>query len=254
MKNSANILNFTVTSKSLDHLFKAVEDEPQKIVMNGHDHMNNNMATIDLGKALNGLQHTDEKVEFSELRKSETIMNLLWKRWQHFRRNYRLLICVLVLPVIFEIIAMGFMKIRPPGDYDRPVEFSRDLYPNTVDFYSNQNPDNYTGKIFGDFQSYCSKDRECQFFPDSHEAFDWVLKTDNEYLLKRYGGISLNSSKSVVWYNNKGYHSMPLYLNILTSAALKSEMNDSSYNIRTINHPMKLGEEELTISSILQQV
>lgn len=253
MRSSNKIVDFQVTSKNLDDLFKTVEDDGQKPYMNGTQNgmSNHNMATIELGKTLNGFQ---DKTEYDSPSTFEMISSLLWKRWSHFRRNYRLLVCILVLPVIFEVIAMGFMKIRPPGDYDLPITFNRSLYPHTIDFYSNQNPNEFAENVYDDFEKYCKVDKNCVFFNDSEESFDWLLKTNGDYLMNRYGGISMNQSKSIIWYNNKGYHSMPTYMNILNSAILKSEMNDSSFDIRTINHPMKLGDQELSVSSILQQV
>jgi hypothetical protein len=155
-----------------------------------------------------------------------------------------------VLPVIFQMIAMGFLKIRPPGDYDNAVEFNRSMYPNSFEFYSKENLNEFGERLYEDFENTCAVNDNCQFFDSSKDSFDWILDTHNQFLQKRYGGISLNQSRSLVWYNNKGYHSMPLYLSILDSAILRKEMNDSSYNIRTINHPLKLGEDELSVSSM----
>lgn len=77
-----------------------------------------------------------------------------------------------------------------------------------------------------------------------------MLTTNNEYIYRRYGGISFNESKVAVWYNNKGYHSMPTFLNELNSALMKTELNDSEFKITTFNHPLKLGRKELSISSM----
>ena len=230
-----------------------MEDEGVIANGNGHSQHNNNnlMETIDLRKTVNGLQNnqiiepTSEQTPFMEI-----VGNLFWKRFLHFRRNYKLLICILVLPVIFEIIAMGFMTIRPPGDYDKAIEFNRALYPNSIEFYSQENLTPFGENIHQDFEETCSINENCEFFDSSKKSFDWILKTHEEFIGRRYGGVSLNDSRSIVWYNNKGYHSMPLYLNVLNSAVLRKELNDSSYNIVTQNHPLKLGEGELSVSSM----
>lgn len=249
------VLNFNVVSQTLDKMYKNVEDEG--VTINGYEnnvHKNNNnhlMETIDLRKTVNGLQNNHEqksKIEKSTL--LEILCNLLKKRFLHFRRNYKLMLCILVLPVIFEIIAMGFMKIRPPGDYDHSIEFNRAMYPNSVEFYSKENVNLFSERVFNDFEETCASDGNCFFFNSSKSSFDWVLKTQENFIEKRYGGVSLNKSNSIVWFNNKGYHSMPLFLNILTSAVLRKELNDSSYNIITHNNPLKLGEEELSVSSM----
>lgn len=210
------------------------------------------METIDLRKTVNGLQNNNDqsKKQPKKLPLKETITNLLWKRFLHFRRNYRLMICILVLPVIFEIIAMGFMKIRPPGDYDNLVEFTRDMYPGSAEFFSEENPNSFGEKVLDVFEESCEINNNCNFFDSSLDSSKWILKTHEEFIGKRYGGVSFNDSRSIVWYNNKGYHAMPLYLNLLNSAIFKKEMNDSSFNIRTTNHPLKLGEEELSVSSM----
>lgn len=234
-------------------MYKSVEaDGVTTNTTNGHMNNNNNlMETIDLRKTRNGLQNGhNSKNTFEKVSSLDIVKNLFWKRFLHFRRNYKLMICILVLPVVFEIIAMGFMKIRPGGDYDKSLEFSRDLYPNSVEFYSKENIAKFPESVYEDFEQTCSAKGNCNFFGSSKDVFDWILRTQDDYIEKRYGGISFNKSNSVVWYNNKGWHSMPLYLNLLHSAMMRRELNDSSYNIRTINHPLQLGQTELSISSM----
>lgn len=228
--------------------------EDEGIVVNGNGHANNNnnnlMETIDLRKTVNGLQNNHESEKMPERTSLKQVVGSLFcKRFLHFRRNYKLMICILVLPVIFEIIAMGFMKIRPPGDYDNSIEFNRAMYPDSVEFYTKENVKSFGGKVYNELEKTCI-DNNCDLFDSSKQAFDWILKTHEEFIGRRYGGISINDSRSIVWYQNKGYHSMPIYLNILNSAVLKKELNDSSYSIKTTNHPLKLGEEELSVSSM----
>lgn len=43
---------------------------------------------------------------------------------------------------------------------------------------------------------------------------------------------------------------MPVYLNQLNMANLQSAMNNSEYRILTNNYPLKLGEKELTMTSM----
>jgi hypothetical protein len=249
MQSDKKIANFFVTSKTLESYYKSVEEE-NMMEQNGHanGNLNNNNLENDLRKPGSGASTPDLKKKLSM---SEIISNLFQKRFLHFKRNYRLMICILVLPVIFEIIAMGFMKIRPPGDYDQSVEFNRSMYPNSVEFYSQEKALPFGEELSKDFDNTCSaNDIDCQFFDSSKDSFNWILSTHEDYIQRRYGGISINNSRSLVWYNNKGYHSMPLYLNLLDSAIFRKEMNDSSYNIRTINHPLKLGEDELSVSSM----
>lgn len=89
-----------------------------------------------------------------------------------------------------------------------------------------------------------------ELFNTSRDAFNWILDTHDQFIEARYGGVSINGSRSAVWYNNKGYHSMPAYLNQLNEAHLQSLLVDTRYHIYTNNHPLKLGEKELTTSSM----
>lgn len=251
MQSDKKIANFNVTSKNLESYYKSVEDD---VKTNGHangnhnNNNNNNLETVDLRKARNGATPSPDLKK--ELSTKEIVFNLLHKRFLHFKRNYRLMICILLLPVIFEVIAMGFMKIRPPGDYDNDVEFNRSMYPKSYEFYSKENDREFGNELYDDFSNTCSLNGNCEFFNSSKDSFNWILKTHEEYIQRRYGGISINNSRSIVWYNNKGYHSMPLYLNQLDSAILRKELNHSSYSIRAYNAPLKLGEDELSVSSM----
>lgn len=251
MQSDKKIANFNVTSKTLDSYYKNVEDEDDA-KKNGHangnhNNNNNNLEAVDLAKARNGAPSPDLKKELST---KDIVCNLLHKRFLHFKRNYRLMIFILLLPVIFEVIAMAFMKIRPPGDYDKEIEFNRSMYPNSFEFYSKENSLPFGDEIYDDFNGTCSLNSNCEFYNNSQDSFNWILNTHEEYIQRRYGGISINNSRYLVWYNNKGYHSMPLYLNQLDSAILRKELNHSSYNIRAYNAPLKLGEDELSVSSM----
>jgi hypothetical protein len=66
-------------------------------------------------------------------------------------------------------------------------------------------------------------------------------------LLCRYGGWSLSHTKEnplfIVWYNNKGHHSMPAYLNALNEAILRA--TGVQGHLTTLNHPLKLSSEQL---------
>lgn len=100
---------------------------------------------------------------------------------------------------------------------------------------------------------YCQRNEDCQTFNNSESVFRWILQTTNEYQTSRYGGVTFNDSRSTVWYNNKGYHSMMAWLNDLNTNTLQAEMNDSEYTITSFNQPFRLGLKEISTSSILQQ-
>lgn len=246
MQTEKSVKHIHITSSNLEKVFNDL------VIPAGPTHLNGSATTIQKQNA-DKIVPTIQREKLSEF---EVMTNLLKKRFMHFKRNYRLILCVLVLPTIFEIIAMGFMTLRPPGEHDVNLRFSPALYPNSTEFYALENADDADSIIYNDLHSECAADKSngfgniCELFNSSESAFRWILETHPKYLESRYGGASLNSSRLAVWYNNKGYHSMPVYLNQMNNAILKTAMNDTSYNIHTNNFPLKLGEKELTTSSM----
>ncbi|XP_072841100.2 ATP-binding cassette sub-family A member 2 isoform X1 [Pogona vitticeps] len=109
---------------------------------------------------------------------------------------------------------------------------------------------------------------------------EYLLYTSDRFRLHRYGAVTFgNIQKSVpasfgaeappmvrkiavrrvaqVYYNNKGYHSMPTYLNTLNNAILranlpKSRGNPAAYGITLTNHPMNKTSASLSLDYLLQ--
>lgn len=237
-QNKKLILSYDLKNENLMNIFNAVNSresqsadirEPEIVSANG----------------FHGSKPTEHKLSSFQI-----ICSLLHKRFLHFRRNFRLLICLLVLPTLFEIIAMYFMTIRPPGEHDQAIELSTALYRDSAEFYTRTgNGSEFQREIDTGILSHCP-DADCYLFKNSEEAHRWILQTNYEFADRRFGGLTARKEKHFVWYNNKGYHSMPVWLNLLDSAILKAELENSSYSIRTINHPLKIEEDELTISSM----
>ncbi|KAL4218636.1 ATP-binding cassette sub- A member 2 [Mactra antiquata] len=108
---------------------------------------------------------------------------------------------------------------------------------------------------------------------NNNDDEDYYLYTNNDYKRHRYGGFTFGEElpyipsnfswsqqfdkySSVlavkqynqVWYNQKGYHSMPVYLNAINNALLRTAITQSGVNNQTeptkygillTNHPMK---------------
>nr|XP_056716199.1 ATP-binding cassette sub-family A member 2 [Euleptes europaea] len=109
---------------------------------------------------------------------------------------------------------------------------------------------------------------------------EYLLYTSDRFRLHRYGAMTFgNIQKSIpasfgakappmvrkiavrrtaqVYYNNKGYHSMPTYLNTLNNAILranlpKSRGNPAAYGITLTNHPMNKTSASLSLDYLLQ--
>ncbi|EDV22374.1 uncharacterized protein TRIADDRAFT_10137, partial [Trichoplax adhaerens] len=108
---------------------------------------------------------------------------------------------------------------------------------------------------------------------------DYLMKVRNRFVLKIYGGFSFGeidpnspniatpSSGSILlrrlsvrnvvraWYNNKGYHAMPTYLNAMNNAILRSKLrpqdgDSRKYGITAYNHPMNLTRAQLVKEAI----
>ncbi|ELU10178.1 hypothetical protein CAPTEDRAFT_187351, partial [Capitella teleta] len=105
----------------------------------------------------------------------------------------------------------------------------------------------------------------------------YYLNTNEIYRLHRYGGFTFGIVRNdvpenfgrnapnefrkiavrhvtLVWFNHKGFHSMPVYLNALNNAILRANLpaskgNPSAYGITAINHPMNDTNNQLSIES-----
>lgn len=57
-----------------------------------------------------------------------------------------------------------------------------------------------------------------------------------------------------VWFNNKGWAAIVIYLNVMNNIILRSylpsEANPSNYGITTINHPMALTKKQLNEENV----
>lgn len=209
---------------------------------------------------------------------------LLKKRAIHYMHDWRIILCALVLPTVFTAVAMGFSLIRPPSDNDSALQLTSDLYKPHSTSFININPknSNFVNNItielnklsYQNIQDYKPQSRNCVCenggqscakssnpiynallkMPSINETRDWLIESQSEYIERRYGGWSLKddgTTNLVVWYNNKGYHSMPSYLNTLNNAILKS-VTDSS--ISTFSHPLKLSDSQLNSSTVVQHI
>lgn len=267
-EDEGKVKDFRVISRNLEDIFNAlnrINNPSQATALFKHFQKNGNSNQNGLkngnGKYQNGggngVANGENKISFRE--KSEEFLKvirlLLWKRWTHFRRNYRLLITILLLPAVFEIVAMSFMNLRPPDEHGVALKLNRGLYPNSTEFFSYEFPDSFTETVQESLlglNSECAGNdsKYCYKFDTSNIANEWLLDTNDEFVGRRFAGNSFNSNRLIVWYNNKGYHSMPMRLNEMNSALFKSELNDSEYSISTVNHPFKVGEKELSTSSM----
>lgn len=136
--DKTDYINYAPLIKDIEHLENENSIRSFRIVSSNLEQIFNDLV-LNSPQQANGHRKTEKKtvsiIREKKLTEFEVMMTLLKKRFLHFKRNYRLILTVLVLPTIFEIIAMGFMTLRPPGEHDVDLRFSRNLYANSTEFY-----------------------------------------------------------------------------------------------------------------------
>lgn len=114
----------------------------------------------------------------------------------------------------------------------------------------------------------------------SQNEHEYYLYTTDMFRLRRYGAFSFGLSRGYVpknfgkdapslfrkiavhrvakvWYNNKGYHAMPTFVNSINNAILRANLppekgHPSTYGITVMNHPMTDTSFLLSTDQILQ--
>ncbi|XP_023289550.1 uncharacterized protein LOC105698871 [Orussus abietinus] len=214
---------------------------------------------------------------------------LLKKRLWHFYRDWRSPLAALILPTVFVAVAMGFSLIRPPSQDDPPLALSPTLYDtHPTYFYSIDNGsdpflkhislqlyDRFGDDYAGAWQLHPNDTGTCECFEGrqvchglsqplegllqtlpGRPTAEWIVSTHQEYMERRYGGWSLSHMDEeplfMVWYNNKGHHSLPAYLNALNEAIFRASGGQGRLTV--INHPLKLSSDQLNRTTLLQHV
>uniref|UniRef100_A0A8C6UK25 ABC transporter domain-containing protein n=1 Tax=Neogobius melanostomus TaxID=47308 RepID=A0A8C6UK25_9GOBI len=81
----------------------------------------------------------------------------------------------------------------------------------------------------------------------THNISDYLVKTYSKILKK---SVNLSLCCAQVWYNNKGWHSMVSFVNVLNNALLRASLppgpQRSIHGITAYNHPLNLTKEQLT--------
>ncbi|XP_072945673.1 uncharacterized protein ldd [Epargyreus clarus] len=220
------------------------------------------------------------------------LLALLRARALHYARNRWLLFMLIILPSLFVSIAMGFSTIRPPADTEIALKLTRDLYEPTTDFivpdpsiYSKDIDDTLARRVMDilhyekQFRNWTSEDSptcqcvdtvhqcdlknytvdrpEMMVLPDVDTLNNWLIDSQQVYIQKRYGGFTSalydNVTRVVAWYNNKGHHALPAYLNAVNSALLRAARGPRA-NITLYTHPLKISNEQLSKASAYQHV
>ena len=110
---------------------------------------------------------------------------------------------------------------------------------------------------------------EVYHLQDSVRPTDWILDSHFEFIEKRYGGwrfgvqspkddkIGTTKKNAVVYFNNKGFHSVAAYMNSLSNARLRASQtyqNRQKYGITAYSHPIKIKDNQIRGQSLEQHI
>ncbi|CAH1634658.1 unnamed protein product [Spodoptera littoralis] len=218
---------------------------------------------------------------------------LMYARYMHHIRNWWLMFLLMVLPTVFVSVAMAFSMLRPPADNEIALKLDDHLYKDSTEFLVPPPvPSQYVDPKFVDsIVHYLMMDKqtknwtradnprcECRetrqhcniteaqsttppelmLLPDSIALNKWLVGTQEIYIEKRYGGFSMtlknNMTNMISWYNNKGHHAMPAYLNTANNAILRAVSGKPTANITTYTHPLKISNEPISKATVYQHI
>ncbi|XP_015191826.1 PREDICTED: uncharacterized protein LOC107074670 isoform X2 [Polistes dominula] len=283
-------LHFSLECDTLERVFLDLCARADNTSMLNQVNMNNSDKVNHIGLSMSNdgidLIDFEPSPKPSALRQ---VKGLLKKRLWHFAKDWRSPLATFILPTLFVAVAMGFSLIRPPSVDEPPLALNPRIYDtHSTYFYSIDNSndpflqhvslqlhDRFGDDYAGAWQTLPNDTGTCecvdgqqtcqglsqavegllQILP-GRPTLDWIVSTHQEYIEKRYGGWSLSHWKEdplfVVWYNNKGHHSMPSYLNALNEAILRA--SGVNGHLTTLNHPLKLSSDQLNRTTLLQRV
>ncbi|CAF1374019.1 unnamed protein product [Didymodactylos carnosus] len=109
----------------------------------------------------------------------------------------------------------------------------------------------YGGLSFGLTQSFIPHNYPTKYDYNSNQHLEY--SKNPYYMLQKLG----SRNTAVIFTNHKGYHTLPLYINIMSNAILRANIPlskglPSAYGITTINHPMNETNNMLSTEFILQ--
>lgn len=163
--------------------------------------------------------------------KMSQIYALVIKKLIYSSRNYILLLIQLLVPVLFVFMTMAAEDFLT-GGVDLPeLAISFDSYLKTVTVLEQGSFDtgSFEGKVFNGYQEVFKT------LPTEHglvntrdvmekAILDQYEKSNAETNLYYMAGLTVNQNNITAWFNNQGYHTAPLAINLVNNAILKYVM------------------------------
>ncbi|XP_066919865.1 ATP-binding cassette sub-family A member 2-like [Clytia hemisphaerica] len=134
--------------------------------------------------------------------------------------------------------------------------------------------------IEGNPETFNTVTRDTLHNIENRDFWTYLLQTSNSFKRRRYGALTFGDEQDVVpesvtqskfsdiqklyaketarvWFNNKGFHAMPTYINAMDNALLRAMLppekgNPAAYGITAASHPLNITHNVLDINAIRQ--
>lgn len=159
------------------------------------------------------------------------IYALVIKKLIYSSRNYILLLIQLLVPVLFVFMTMAAEDFLT-GGVDLPeLAISFDSYLKTVTVLEQGSIDagSFEEKVFNGYQEVFKTLTAEHGLVNTRDAMEKAIldqyeKSNAETNLYYMAGLTVNQNNITAWFNNQGYHSAPLAINLVNNAILKYVM------------------------------
>ncbi|KAJ6657074.1 hypothetical protein lerEdw1_002819 [Lerista edwardsae] len=155
---------------------------------------------------------------------------------------------------------VGAGGLPPPQRMQNTTDVLQDLTGRNISDYLVKTYAQIIGKRYGGFSLGASSSLLRPQKEDINDAIKQVKKileiakgSSGERFLNNLGifmkGMDTNDNVKV-WFNNKGWHSITAFLNVMNNAILRASLQDgenpSTYGITAFNHPLNLTKQQLS--------
>ncbi|TDH07266.1 hypothetical protein EPR50_G00104130 [Perca flavescens] len=154
----------------------------------------------------------------------------------------------------------GAGGLPPPEMKLSPTDSLQNLTGRNISDYLVKTYADIIGKRYGGFSFGA---RSIQVLPPANEVDDVIERIRKIFALQKGAAADrfldslssfingLDTKNNVkIWFNNKGWHSIGAFINVMNNAILRANLppgrNTSRYGIRAFNHPLDLTKEQLS--------
>uniref|UniRef100_H2Z856 ABC transporter domain-containing protein n=1 Tax=Ciona savignyi TaxID=51511 RepID=H2Z856_CIOSA len=172
---------------------------------------------------------------------------LLVKRLLHSKRNYKVAISQILVPVFFAIISIINAKYPPFEQKNEPLDLSLDRYGvNNVNLnytsasnYSTDFGNSYAAQfkdsmelshiVHGDLES---------FLATKYQTEGGDFNTANLVSASFISNTTTNNTKAIAWFNNQAYHTPATTLVYMDQAYIRMVAGMTNFTMQVVNYPL----------------